>query len=83
MPVLTDIINLSLTTGVFLLSLKHTLVTPLLKKASLDPENPNNYHLVPNLSFVSKILFLLFSVRCVQWLKLKTGTKVFDKGYWL
>ena len=36
--------------------MKEALVTPLLKKASLDPEVLKNYRPVSNLSFVSKII---------------------------
>src|SRR6218665_2843673 len=33
---------------------KHSLVTPLLKKANLDKKNPSNYRPISNLSFLSK-----------------------------
>ena len=56
LPPITDIINMSLTSGVVPESMRHALVTPLLKKQSLDPENPKNYRPVSNLPFVSKIL---------------------------
>ena len=39
LPAITDIINLSLSSGVVPQSTKHALVTPLLKKKSLDPES--------------------------------------------
>ena len=38
-PVITRIVNLSLTTGKFPSSQKSAIITPLLKKASLDPES--------------------------------------------
>ena len=37
-PVVTDIINTSLTSGVVPQCFKHALVKPLLKKSNLDPE---------------------------------------------
>src|SRR6218665_397701 len=40
-PVITKIINLSLSSGNFPMVFKHSLVTPLLKKANLDKENPS------------------------------------------
>src|SRR6218665_831836 len=42
-PVITKIINLSLSSGNFPMVFKHSLVTPLLKKANLDKQNPSNY----------------------------------------
>ena len=50
---MTSIINDSLRSGVFPSIYKSAIVTPLLKKPSLDP---NNYQPVSNLSFISKIL---------------------------
>src|SRR6218665_3155979 len=55
LPVITQIINLSLSTGNFPLDFKHSLVTPLLKKANLDKENLSNYRPISNLSFLSKL----------------------------
>ena len=37
-------------------SLQMAVVTPLLKKASLEPHELKNYRLVSNLSFVSKLV---------------------------
>ena len=55
-PPITRIINMSLQQGEFPSSLKHGLVTPLLKKDSLDPEELKNYRPITNLSFLSKTL---------------------------
>ena len=55
-PVITRIVNLSLTTGKFPSSQKSSIITPFLKKASLDPESLKNYRPVSNLTFVSKLL---------------------------
>ena len=55
-PFITELINKSLSSGVFPENMKSALVSPLLKKASLDPNVFKNYRPVSNLSFVSKIL---------------------------
>ena len=47
---------LSPTTGNFFFSQKSAIITPLLKKASLDPEALTNYRPVSNITFVSKLL---------------------------
>ncbi|KAK7092915.1 hypothetical protein V1264_008591 [Littorina saxatilis] len=56
LPVITDIINQSLTSGQVPTSFKHAVVTPLLKKANLDINTFKNYRPVSNLPFVSKVL---------------------------
>jgi len=53
---ITNIVNLSLSSGVFPDEMKLALVTPLLKKTSLSPEILNNYRPVSNLSFLSKLV---------------------------
>ena len=55
-PVITDIVNKSLTSGEFPVSLKIALVKPLLKKISLNPEIFKNFRPVSNLSFLSKVI---------------------------
>src|SRR5664279_3240592 len=42
-PVITDIVNLSLSTGVFPSQFKQAIITPLIKKPSLDREFMSNY----------------------------------------
>ena len=54
--VITRIVNLSVTSGKCPSSQNSAIITPLLKKASLDPESLKNYRPVSNLTFVSKFL---------------------------
>ena len=42
-PAITNIVNLSLDTGNFPHAFKQSIITPLIKKPSLDPENLSNY----------------------------------------
>jgi exonuclease III len=56
LPVITKIVNLSLTSGSFPKSMKKALVKPLIKKSSLDPDDYKNYRPVSNLGFVSKVV---------------------------
>jgi hypothetical protein len=55
-PFITEIINLSLKHSLVSNSMKNTIVTPLLKKPSFDPDQLKNYRPISNLSFVSKLL---------------------------
>ena len=56
LPLITQIINLSLTFGTVPDELKHALVTPLLKKPGLDIESLKNYRPISNLPFIAKLL---------------------------
>ena len=55
-PIVTDIVNKSLSSGVVPQCFKHALVEPRLKKANLDPNCLINYRPVSNLPFLSKVL---------------------------
>ena len=54
-PIITSIINLSLSTAMFPQAFKHAIVTPLLKKPALDKESLSNYRPISNLSYLSKL----------------------------
>jgi len=56
LPVLTNIVNISLTSGIYPSIYKMAIVKPLLKKSTLDPNDLKNYRPVSNLSFLSKML---------------------------
>ena len=55
LPSLTDLFNSSLASGIFPQCIKSALVTPILIKRCLDHNDFNNYWLVSNLCFISKI----------------------------
>ena len=55
-PIITQIVNLSLTTSSVPQSFKVAVVRPLLKKPGLDKEILKNYRPVSNLPFLSKVL---------------------------
>ena len=55
LPTITNIINLSLSTGVFPDKFKDCSVHPLLKKSNLDKENLSNYRPISHLSYLSKL----------------------------
>ena len=56
LPIFVSIVKSSLQSGVFPSCLKEAIVSPLLKKPSLDRENLKNYRPVSNLPFLSKII---------------------------
>ncbi|KAB5528772.1 hypothetical protein PHYPO_G00144010 [Pangasianodon hypophthalmus] len=55
-PLITSLINSSLSTGSVPSALKLAAITPILKKSGLDPNIPNNYRPISNLPFLSKLI---------------------------
>ena len=55
-PVITKIVNMSLEYATFPSHFKNALVSPLIKKPSLDADNLKNFRPVSNLCFISKIV---------------------------
>ncbi len=55
-PVITDIVNLSFSTGVFPSQLKHAVITPVIKKQNLDACDLKNYRPVSNIPYLSKVI---------------------------
>jgi len=71
-PPITDIVNLSFSSGVFPHTMKLALITPLLKKNDLDPDVLSNYRPVSNLSFLSKLLERLAAKQLLNHLELRS-----------
>jgi hypothetical protein len=65
-PVITHVINLSLTSSTVPKCFKVAAVTPLLKKCDLDPNCLKNFRPVSNLPFLSKVLEKVVSKRLVS-----------------
>ena len=62
-PIITCIVNLSLSSGVFPKHFKSALVKPLLKISNLDPNDLKNYRPILNLSFLSKLIDRVIAAR--------------------
>ena len=56
LPVITRIVNLSLSSGVVPETFKTAHIVPLLKKPSLDRNDLKNYRPIANLPFLDKVL---------------------------
>ena len=63
LPVITRIVNLSMSTCTMPENLKEAIIIPLLKKASLDPEMFKNFRPVSNLPYISKLIERVVCVR--------------------
>jgi hypothetical protein len=80
-PVITTIVNLSLETGNFPSIFKRAVVTPLLKKPSLDKESFSNYRPISNLSFLSKLTERVVKHRITDHLTANSMFNSFQSAY--
>jgi len=80
-PTITNIVNLSLSTGDFPSVFKRAIVTPLLKKPSLDKESLSNYRPISNLSFLSKLTERVVKCRISEHLASNSMFNTFQSAY--
>lgn len=81
LPAITRIINLSLETGVVPARMKETRVIPLIKKPSLDHEEPKNFRPVSNLSFLSKLTERVVLARLLDHVSRNGLLETFQSAY--
>jgi hypothetical protein len=81
LPVLTEIINLSLEQGLVPSVLKRALVKPLLKESGLDPENLKNFRPVSNLSYLSKLIERVAAKRLLEHMNDHNLHETFQSAY--
>ena len=65
---LTNIVNASLTSGVFPVSLKKGVIYPSIKKPSLDHDQFSNYHPITNIAYLSKVLERVADTQTMNYL---------------
>ena len=84
LPIMTKIVNVSLTSGVFYENWKCAIVRPLLKKLGLELIK-KNYRPVSNLSFISKLVekatLSQFMDHCEEYHLLPDHQNAYRKGY--
>ena len=80
LPKITEIVNLSLSTGVFPSAFKRAVITPLIKKPSLEPLF-RNYRPISNLSFLSKIVEKMVASQFVRYLNDHQLDEPFQSAY--
>ena len=80
-PVVSKIINASLRTGHFPSSWKHATITPIHKKAGLDPSIPSSYRPVSNLTFLSKVLEHVVHIQMTRYLAANNLLPKFQSAY--
>ena len=80
-PQLCRIVNLSLQSAHIPKELKISLVKPLLKKKTLDPDNYKNYRPVSNLSFLSKVIEKIVCTRLETYLENNSLFPIMQSAY--
>ena len=80
-PVIAGMCNASFQQSVLPLNSKRAIVRPLLKKSSLDPNDPSSYRPISNLSFVSKIVEKVVDARITSHASKHNLLPVFQSAY--
>ena len=80
-PYLTNLLNSSLTSGIFPQCHKSALFTPILKKSCLDHTDFNSYRPVSYLCFIAKILERLLSTQVSSYLNSHKPYNKFQSAY--
>jgi hypothetical protein len=81
LPSITSLINSSLISGTFPESFKKALVSPLLKKPTLDANVLKNYRPISNLTFISKIIEKLVHAQLCDYLVANSLFNPFQSAY--
>ena len=68
LPVVTAVVNASLTSGIMPCLLKKAIVTPFLKKDGAAQEDLKNYRPVANLNFFSKVIEKVATIQIMDYL---------------
>ena len=80
-PTIINIINFSLSEGIFPSSFKQAIVHPLLNKPSFPNDDLNNFRPISNLSFISKILEKVVDSRIQSHLLSNSLSSSFQPAY--
>ena len=81
LPALTTMVNTSISSGVFPSSAKSAVVTPLLKKTSLDPTVHKNFRPVSNLTFLGKSIERVVLRRMKHHMDSNNLNEVYQSAY--
>ena len=81
LPCITPIVNQSISECVVPVTLKSASVTPLIKKANLDPDDMKNYRPVSNLSYISKLIERVVVAQLQTHMKDNSLNPVYQSAY--
>ena len=81
LPVLTNIVNISLSSGIFPKGAHRAVIKPLLKNASMDKNNIKNYRPVSNLTYVGKLIEKVACSRLMEHVEANNLADPFQSAY--
>ena len=81
LPAITNIVNLSLSLSTIPQQFKDAVVTPILKKVSLNPEILKNYRPVSDLPYISKIVEKAASLQIASHLEKNDLSDIYQSAY--
>jgi hypothetical protein len=81
LPVITKIVNLSLSEGVMPSHLKKALLTPLIKKVNLLLEILKNFRPVSNLAYISKVIERVVAKRLITHMDTNKLHEILQSSY--
>ena len=80
-PIITMIVNLSLSSGEMPSDFKEAILRPLLKKICLDPDILNNFRPISNLMYVSKLIERVVATRLHSHMESNKLYEEFQSSY--
>ena len=81
LPVITRIVNLSMTTATVPIAMKEASLSPLLKRPSLDHEQFPNFRPISNLPFISKCTEKVVASRLTSHVNNNNLSEIFQSAY--
>ena len=80
-PVITEIVNRSLATGLIPQCLKAAQIRPLLKKSNLNSANFKKFRIGSNLPFISKVIEKAVCFQLVNYIETNNVGKTYQSAY--
>ena len=81
LPIITKIVNLSMSQGIVPADLKKALLVPLLKKNGLDIEILKHFRPVSNLTYISKLIERLVACRFLRYIFENNLQEILQSSY--
>ena len=81
LPIISRIVNSSLLSGVFPETLKHSIITPIIKKVTMYPNTLKSYRPVANIKFMAKIIEKAASSQVIQHVNDHNLGEMFQSAY--
>jgi len=81
LPIITKIVNLSLSSAIVPLGLKKAIVRPILKKQNMSPEEFSSFRPVSNLKFISKVIERVVAFQLLEHIDNNSLSEIFQSAY--